>query len=159
SDGSVVAWGANYAGQTDVPPGLTNAIAVAARSDRSAALRSDGTLVMWGRNLVGESDIPPTLTNVQHIALGYTHSLALVGDSAPVISLQPRGRTVLAGTAVTLACTIAGTTPLTFRWQRNNADIPDATNAFLRLIKVSAIDAASYQLIATNRLGRATSRV
>src|SRR5687767_3244865 len=43
-DGTVVAWG-----QTSVPAGLSNVVAVAAAADNSLALKSDGTVVGWGR--------------------------------------------------------------------------------------------------------------
>src|SRR4051812_21495190 len=46
--GTVVAWGGNQRGQTNVPAGLTNAIAVAGGTFHSIALRSDGTVVAWG---------------------------------------------------------------------------------------------------------------
>jgi alpha-tubulin suppressor-like RCC1 family protein len=51
-DGTVVAWGDNTGGQTNVPPGLSNVVAVAAgqggSGGHSLALRSDGTLARWG---------------------------------------------------------------------------------------------------------------
>ena len=49
SDGTVVAWGKDYMGNTRVPKGLSNVVAIAAGSTVSAALRSDGTAVAWGQ--------------------------------------------------------------------------------------------------------------
>ena len=58
--GTVVAWGDDSAGQTDVPAGLTGVVAVAAGDEFSLALKSDGTVVGWGATDadVGETKIP-----------------------------------------------------------------------------------------------------
>jgi alpha-tubulin suppressor-like RCC1 family protein len=60
----VVAWGVNNHGQTNVPPNLTNAIAIAGGWHHSAALRADGTVVVWGDNNAGQTNVPAGLTNV-----------------------------------------------------------------------------------------------
>ena len=46
----VLAWGSSYSGQTNVPPGLTNAVAVKGGISFSMALRSDGVVAVWGDN-------------------------------------------------------------------------------------------------------------
>src|SRR4051812_3735173 len=74
--GAVVAWGDNSALQAQVPPGLTDAQAVAAGFLHSAALKSDGTVVSWGYNFFGQTNTPPNLTNVVAISAGYSHTLA-----------------------------------------------------------------------------------
>jgi hypothetical protein len=43
----VVAWGANFWGECDVPPGLSDVIDILA-SGRSVALKPDGSLIGWG---------------------------------------------------------------------------------------------------------------
>jgi alpha-tubulin suppressor-like RCC1 family protein len=84
----VVAWGSSYSGETDVPAGLSNVVAVAAgrssfhkwgASSHCLALRTDGTVVAWGNNDNGQCDIPSDLTNVVAIAAGANHSLLLKG--------------------------------------------------------------------------------
>ena len=44
----IVAWGANEYGQRDIPPDLTNAVALAGGELHSLALLRDGRLVGWG---------------------------------------------------------------------------------------------------------------
>jgi alpha-tubulin suppressor-like RCC1 family protein len=78
--GSIVAWGCNSSGQTDVPPGLTNVTAIAAGTAHSLALTSDGTVVAWGSNLWGQTNVPAGLTNVVAIAAGGICSSALKAD-------------------------------------------------------------------------------
>src|SRR5438477_11824818 len=64
----VAAWGSNAYGQTNVPPGLTNVVAVAAGPYHSLALKAEGTVVAWGSYWNGGSYVPvfvpDSVTNV-----------------------------------------------------------------------------------------------
>jgi alpha-tubulin suppressor-like RCC1 family protein len=80
----LAAWGDNTYGQTTVPAGLSNVVAVAAGYWDSLALRSDGTVVAWDYNVYGETTVPSGLTNVVAVAAGYDHSLALRADGTVV---------------------------------------------------------------------------
>jgi alpha-tubulin suppressor-like RCC1 family protein len=80
ADGTVVAWGNNSNGQTNVPASATNIVAVAAGGSHSLALRADGTLLTWGNGTGGNLNIPSTLSNVVAIAAGRLHSLAIRSD-------------------------------------------------------------------------------
>ena len=64
----MVAWGYNNSGQTTVPPGLSNVVAIAAGGYHSLALQADGTVVAWGYNGYGQTNVPPGLSNVVAIA-------------------------------------------------------------------------------------------
>jgi alpha-tubulin suppressor-like RCC1 family protein len=68
----VAAWG--YMGQSYVPPGLTNLLAVACGEMHALALNSDGTVTGWGTDFV---PAPAGLSNVVAIAAGNDDSLAL----------------------------------------------------------------------------------
>src|SRR6266446_3071821 len=74
SDGSVVAWGSNGAGESTVPANLTGVIAIAAGGYHSLALNPEGTVVAWGWNASGQSTVPANLTGIIAIAAGYRHS-------------------------------------------------------------------------------------
>jgi hypothetical protein len=82
--GLVTAWGDNSSGQTNVPPNLTNVVAIAAGYDFSLALKADGTVVGWGDNASNQITVPSGLTNVVAIAAGYDFSLALKADGTVV---------------------------------------------------------------------------
>ena len=84
ADGTIVGWGNNDLGQTDVPATATNVVALAAGYYRSLALKADGTLVGWGWDDFGQTDVPATATNVVALAVGYYHSLALKADGTIV---------------------------------------------------------------------------
>jgi alpha-tubulin suppressor-like RCC1 family protein len=88
---NVIAWeagtgfGIGQYGETNVPPDLTNAVAIAAGGFHSLALRNDGTVVAWGRNSEGETNVPTGLSNVVAVAAGYYHSIALKADGTIVV--------------------------------------------------------------------------
>jgi hypothetical protein len=76
----VTAWGNNSSGQSDVPAGLDDVVAISAGGEHSLALRSDGTVTAWGSNTFGQSDAPAGLDDVVAISAGGEHSLALRSD-------------------------------------------------------------------------------
>ncbi len=80
SDGTVVAWGQNGAGQTNVPAGLNGIAQVSGGWMHSLALKADGTVLGWGRGNSGETNVPPDLSNVVQIAADGRHNLALRSD-------------------------------------------------------------------------------
>ena len=84
SNGTVVAFGVDDAGQTDVPAGLSGVTAVAAGSWHSLALKSNGTVVAWGYNNQSQATVPAGLSGVTAIAGGYYHSLALKSNGTVV---------------------------------------------------------------------------
>lgn len=73
----VAAWGRNDNGQTTVPAGLKDVVAVAAGHEHTLALKKDGTVVAWGSNAHGQCDVPVGLPAVKMIAAARWHSLAL----------------------------------------------------------------------------------
>jgi len=68
----------------NVPPGLTDAVAIAAGTAHSLALRSNGTVIAWGYNNFGQTNIPPGLTGVAAIASGGNHCVALRSNGTVV---------------------------------------------------------------------------
>jgi Tol biopolymer transport system component len=83
SKGTVVAWGWNGDGQTDVPAGLSGVTAIAGGYTHTVALKSDGMVVAWGDNSYGKTNVPAGLSNVTAIAAG-SHTLALKSDGTVV---------------------------------------------------------------------------
>lgn len=80
---SVVAWGTNNFGKTNVPFAF-DALAVAGGFDHSLALRADGTIAAWGTPSFGVTTVPEGATNAIAIAAGTRHNLALKSDGKVV---------------------------------------------------------------------------
>jgi len=74
---------------------------------------------------------------------------------APSFSLHPTTQSATVGDNVTL--TVAASGDPTFQWRKGGVNISDATSASLALTNVQLADAGSYDSVATNAGGSATS--
>ncbi len=110
SDGTIMAWGYDYYGQTTVPAGLTGVTAVAAGAYHTVALKNDGTVVAWGWNNYGQSTVPAFLSGVTAIAAGAYHTVALKSDGTVLAwgRNQNGESTVPAGLSGVIAISAAG---------------------------------------------------
>ncbi|HEY9044963.1 MAG TPA: PQQ-dependent sugar dehydrogenase [Ohtaekwangia sp.] len=78
-------------------------------------------------------------------------------NTAPAIVTQPASVTVSAGQPATFSVTATGTAPLTYQWQKNNANISGATASTYTIASTQASDAGAYRVIVSNSVGTATS--
>jgi len=160
SDGRIVPWGASTS--TNIPANATNIVAIASASgaDQGAGfnlgLRSNGLVVAWGLNSSGQTNVPPALSNVVAIAAGTSHGLALVSDGSPLILRPPVGGTAFSGSRFALNSVVSGQTPLALAWTLG-AIGNGATNTSYIISNAQPADTGSYQIIASNALGVATS--
>jgi hypothetical protein len=77
---------------------------------------------------------------------------------APAITTQPANKTVTAGQTAAFSVTASGTTPLTYQWQKNNANISGATAAtYTTPATTLAMSGSTYRCVVTNSAGSATS--
>jgi hypothetical protein len=138
-DGTVVAWGYNVAGQTNVPAGLSNVIAISAGYYHNMALRSNGTIVAWGENGHAQTIVPAGLSNVIAISAGAYHSMALsdiFDQTSPTIDCGIVDG-IWHGTDVKIACTASDsgsglanpTTDASFSLSTNVANGEEVINA------------------------------
>jgi hypothetical protein len=81
---SVMAWGDDSGGQTDVPTNLDDAVSVAGGDYHTVAIRHDGTLVAWGFDDEGQVDVPTNSLRFVSVASGADHNLAIAEDGSVV---------------------------------------------------------------------------
>ncbi|MCK4660932.1 MAG: hypothetical protein KAV82_15535, partial [Phycisphaerae bacterium] len=80
--GSLVAWGANWYDQADVPVG-NDFIAIDAGNFHNLVLKVDGSLVAWGANGQGQTNVPAG-NDFTAISAGADHGVALKSDGSIV---------------------------------------------------------------------------
>lgn len=81
---SVIAWGDNSGGQTNVPSNLDDLVAVAGGDYHTVALHHDGTLVAWGYNGDGQTTVPTNSLRFISIAAGAGHNLAITENGSVI---------------------------------------------------------------------------
>lgn len=156
ASGHVVAWGKNSSGETNIPPTMTNVVAVTAGDGFSVALQADGQVAVWGNNTYGQTNIPANLYSltVTAIAAGGNHILALRsnqkvtgwGDNSSGQISQPYDLTnvvaIAAGSKHSVALRGNGTVAA---WGNNSAG---QTNISPNLTNVVAIAAGAKHNVA-----------
>jgi hypothetical protein len=109
------------------------------------------------------------------LTLTFTKSDAVPGDStalidnvcilplppgtAPVILIPPQNTLANFGGSASFSAVVSGSSPRSFQWRKDGADISGATSAVLTLNNLSLADDANYSLIVSNSAGSATSVV
>jgi alpha-tubulin suppressor-like RCC1 family protein len=78
-----------------------------------------------------------------------------VNNSPPRLYHSPNGRYANLGDTVVIAPFISGSQPMTYVWQKWNTIIPGANQPTLTLSNVTAEDASTYRLTASNAFGAA----
>lgn len=76
----VLCWGANYAGQSDVPGDLGRVVKITAAVEHSCALTAEGQVRCWGRPHSGEVDVPSDLPTAVDLATTVGRTCAMVED-------------------------------------------------------------------------------
>lgn len=125
NDGTVVAWGFNGAGQTDVPVGLSGVTSISAGDNHTAARLGNGTVVVWGDDTHAQmSGQPAGLSRIQQVAIGSTssHLVTLAQPRLPEFPLQRAGTP---SPPRTLILRNPGLTPLVTGVQVISGDVSD----------------------------------
>lgn len=89
---------------------------------------------------------------------GVTSTAAVVTiEDAPRITLQPVAVYAPVNGTATFTVAASGSPTLTYQWQRNNVNIAGATSDTLTLTNVQLTQSASFRVIVSNDVGKATS--
>lgn len=161
SNGSVVAWGNNSYGQSNVPTNLADVVSVAGGWYHSVALKRDGSLALWGADFLGQiTNTPAGLTNVVDVKAGGYHTIALKADGTvaawgayfPASNAVPAGlNNVVAIAAGSVHCLALKNDGTVTGWAFWPGSWP--TNAPSTLTNAVAITAGQYQNYALLKSG------
>lgn len=156
----VVGWGADYLGQIDIPPGLSNAVAIAGAYDHSLALRNNETVLGWGDNTFNQTNVPAGLTNALAIAGGQYYSMALTnGGSVISWGADPGGRYTNVPPGLGNVVMIAGGTYASFALQSVGTVVAwggnffSVTNPPIGLSNIVEVAGGSYHAVAIRNDG------
>jgi hypothetical protein len=84
-------------------------------------------------------------------------SLKAMPDFLPEIALQPQTQAIVLGDAITFHVEAASIAALSYQWQWNETNIPNATNSTYSIASALQKDAGSYRVIVTSSAGAMTS--
>ena len=80
------------------------------------------------------------------------------GGTAPRITAQPVNATVAVGQMATFSVGATGTSPLTYQWRKNSANISGATGAsYTTPAAISGDNGAKFEVVVSNARGSMTS--
>ena len=144
-------------------------LAVAPDGLKLAAARADDQITFWRVSDGGEIisyynqtvgvqglDISADSESFAYGRADGTVVYAAAPPSPPLITVQPQGQTVLAGTNVTLHVTAQGLA-LSYQWRARGTNLPGATSATLTLTNVQVADEGDYAVFVSNEGGTVLS--
>jgi len=138
---------------TSTPGSFTNN-SLASRVDFSTGWNAWGVAA---GDLDGDGRPDIVFCNQYDSTISIYQNQTLLLNSPPVITSQPVGQTVLAGSNVVFSVTATGGNPLTYQWKLNGANISKATNATLTLADLHSNQSGNYQVRVSNSFGSVTS--
>ena len=86
-----------------------------------------------------------------------SENAALTLIKLPFIQAHPVSQEVCIGSAVIFNAAASGTEPISYQWMKNGQTITGATESSYSISRVSAQDAGSYSVMASNRCGSVES--
>ena len=127
-----------------------NGIAILGATNASFTLTGVSAADAGLYDVVVGSGVGPAVSSVAELTI-------VSAPVAPVITVQPSSRTVIAGSATTLTVAASGVPAPSYQWRRNGGDIPGAVGASYSMASAQASDAGTYQVVVSNGIGSVTS--
>lgn len=120
----------------------------------------DTNRINWLRLPAGGSGTPNPMLDLR-LPISFRMLILPAGEvvapSAPVASVGPGNQRVIRGGSVTMRINVKGTSPFTYQWRQDGADILGATSATLTLTNVQPSQAGAYTVFIENSLGSTES--
>ncbi len=139
-------------------PGATATLYDGTNSVGTASVSAAGVFSLTVKLSNGPHSLTATETS-GGIASSASPAIAVTMNLVPTILLEPQNQTGFLKETLTFTSAAGGAVPMRFAWEKNGVKIPGAVSSKLTLANVSAASAASYQVIAANAYGSATSAV
>jgi hypothetical protein len=120
---------------------------------------SDFNLILGTHNFYFAQGIggPASFVGIIDDALYYNRALSedeissiYYADASPIITENPIGKTVCKGEYVSFEIEAQGQEPIFYQWQKNGADIPNATGNIFSISNVQVSDEGAYTCIVTS---------
>jgi autotransporter-associated beta strand protein len=116
--------------------------------------------LVFSNILEGQSgDYQLQVSNSFGVVLSDIATIIVTATQPPTITQEPVSITRYAGATGTLTVGATGGSLLFYQWQRNGANVTDATNASLTLSNLQPANAGGYTAIVSNSAGAVTSLV
>ncbi|MDI1251189.1 MAG: immunoglobulin domain-containing protein, partial [Lacunisphaera sp.] len=150
----------NYGGYFSISTSISGTSPLTYVWKKDGVVIAGATYNNFSKSSVTLADSGSYTLTVSNIAGSVTSASVMVTvrpASAPVIYGLPATVVVAYGQTLSLSPSVLGTAPVTCQWQKNGVNVPGATSASFYKSGVTAADAGSYRLIATNAVGSATS--
>jgi uncharacterized delta-60 repeat protein len=143
----VYAKDSQYLVRTRVPDGQTIVVASAANLLATDAISVSPALNRWYFHRRWD----------QTIGFAAATFAQTITPRAPAIYFHPQNQTVDADDTAIFQVSAFSALPFSCQWQWNGIDLPSATNAWLKLSRVTADQTGNYTVMVSNALGRVTS--
>ena len=132
-------------------PEVSNVVAIADGYWPGLALNNDGSVLVLSNSI--SLPVYP-LEHIKAIGAGWKHALAVRGGRlTPLITVQPANQAVLPGGSATFNVQAIALAGITYQWQFNAVDIPDATNSAFSLTGVNTNAQGVYRAVVSNTAG------
>lgn len=150
--------GDNYYGQTNVPAGWSNVVAIASCSGYTLALKRDGTVLAREHQYSsgGYGTAPSGLASVVAISAG-ANALALVSDDTSPVPISPVNLAAVYGLPLILPASVSATVGQKHQWAFNGVDMFAETNLAFTLNRTEFTNAGTYSVVVSNIAGIATN--
>jgi uncharacterized protein (TIGR02597 family) len=132
--------------------------------------RKNSTALSNGANISGATTFALSIANVAttdaaSYSVDVSNALNVVTSTAATLTVvvpaaitaDPMSQTVVAGNPASFSATATGTAPLSYQWRRNGTPVAGATTSTISIASAQQSNAGSYDLVATNFGGSATS--
>lgn len=122
-----------------------------------ATLNTNSGVFCWTPSVTGRYVVCFSATECEAAGLQDGELVEFLIRTGPVITAQPQSQTVPRGTSVMFSVETSDPGPLTYQWQFNGQDIPDATEASWPIQATQMSNAGIYRVLLSNAEGISVS--